>query len=193
MSGQSLVMFVSVIAIAVAANRAEDTSLSKPSPRAPASIANHKEHGFVQKDLLKRTHKLRGPVGAAVEMVGAPPEAAGDVFVLKGLVSAESALENIEFSWVLPAGVEIVNGQVSSVISAISEDRPFETQITLRQVSTKNARVVFKIRGHDAGMKFSDSAQYHTVNQERIEASRKALQKSTDEYVREEKRLKIFH
>jgi len=191
MSAQSLVLFVSVLAIAVAANRAEDSSTT--IKRGPTSVASVKEQGFLQKEVLKRTHKLRGPLAVAVELIGSGPVQSGDVFVLKGILSAEVALNNVEFTWNLPAGVEVVNGEVSSVISLLSDAKPFETQITLRQVSPENVRVMLKARGRDHGSRFSDSVQYHTMDQKLIEASRQKLRKSTEAYVQEEKRLKVFH
>src|SRR5688572_3699783 len=104
MSGQSIIMFVSLVAIAMAANRAEDIAY-QPSvgvgTRGPASLASKKDLGFLAgKDILKHTHKLRGPLSARVELVGDRPVQDGDVFVLKGIVSADAQLNGVEFSWI---------------------------------------------------------------------------------------------
>ena len=217
MSGQSLIMFFSVIAISIAANRANDASInfqpsSGGSMRGPASIASKKDIGHVHKDIMKHTHKVRGPLTAVVELVGPRPEQPGDVFVLKGIVSTESAVENVEFSWRLPDGVEVVNGQTSSVIVTLSAEKPFETQITLRQLSPANARVSLHVRGRDTDTRFSDTSTYHTLDQEQIEAARLEMRSKTEEYMKsssesgasikgnlethshsEDKKLKIFH
>lgn len=214
MSGQSLVMFLSVIAISIAANRANDASmtLQPAATRGPASIGGKKELGHVHKDMMKHTHKVRGPLSAVVELVGSRPEQPGDVFVLKGVVSTESALENVEFSWSLPDGVEVVNGQTSSIIASLSAEKPFETQITLRQLSPANARVTLRVRGRDTGMRFGDMATYHTLDQEQLEATRLEMKSKTAEYMKSSsgagssakgnlethshssgKKLKIFH
>lgn len=195
MSGQSLVMFISVVAIAIAANRADDSSSwlqqkhreQNPgaSSRGPASVGGKKEIAFVQKDLLKHTHKVRGPLAVMVELIGQRPEQPGDVFVLKGVVSSEAALENIEFSWGIPEGVEVVNGQTSSVIAVIGEEKPFETQITLRQISPSNARVTLRVRGHDSDTRFGDTAIYHTMDQQKLEAARFELKSTAEAYMKE--------
>lgn len=203
MSGQSLVMFISVIAIAIAANRADDSSSwlqqkqqeQNPgsSVRGPASVSGKKELAFAQKDLLKHTQKVRGPLAVSVELVGQRPEQPGDVFVLKGVVSSEAALENIEFNWGIPDGVEVVNGQTSSVIAVIGEGKPFETQITLRQISPSNARVTLRVRGHDSETRFGDTAIYHTMDQQRLEAARLELKSTAETYMKDsDKRIETL-
>jgi hypothetical protein len=188
-------MFISVVAIAIAANRADDSSSwlqqkhREQNPgatalRGPASVGGKKDIEFAQKDMMKHTHKVRGPLAAVVELVGQRPEQPGDVFVLKGVVSSESALSNVEFSWRVPEGVEVVNGETSSVIAVLSEGKPFETQITLRQVSPSNARVVLRVRGRDSGMRFGDTAVYHTMDQQKLEAARLELKSTTEAYMK---------
>lgn len=194
MSGQSLVMFISVIAIAIAANRADESSSwlqqknleQNPgfSVRGPASVDGKKDFPLAKKELLKHTHKVRGPLAAVVELVGQRPEQDGDVFVLKGTVSSEQALNNVEFTWNLPAsGVEVVNGQTSSVIAVLSEGKPFETQITLRQVGSANARVTLRVRGRDSALQFGDAAFYHTMDQEKLDAARLELRSKSEAHM----------
>jgi hypothetical protein len=210
-------MFISVLAIAIAANRADDSGSwlqqkhrehnPGASARGPSSVGGKKDIVFAQKDMMKHTHKVRGPLAAVVELVGQRPEQPGDVFVLKGVVSSESSLTNVEFTWRVPEGVEVVNGQTSSVIAVLSEGKPFETQITLRQVSPSNARVTLRVRGRDAGMRFGDTAVYHTMDQQKLEAARLELKSTAEEYMKGssgkgsvdspagegKKALKIFH
>jgi hypothetical protein len=189
MSGQSIVMFVSVIAISIAANRANDASQSMGqksgfNSRGPASIVGKKDIGHLSEDLVKHTHKVRGPIVASVELVGQAPAQPGDIFVLKGVVSSETALENVEFSWRMPEGVEVVNGQTSSIVSALGAEKPFETQITLRQVSPDNERVTLHVRGRDADLRFGEMAIYHTLDQQQIQAARMELRSKTEEYMK---------
>lgn len=189
-------MFVSVIAIAVAANRAEDTSWPRrfaSTDRGPASIAGKKEHTLLQKDILRHTHKIRGPLVVDIELVGERPTQPGDVFVLKGLVTSESAINNVEYKWVVPQGVEVINGQLNSTIAVMSEGKPFETQITLRQVSDMNVRVHLRARSATGTTRFGDTAQFNSMDQVKIEASRKELKKSVEDYVEKQKQLKVFH
>lgn len=196
MSGQSLVIFLSVLAIALAANRAEEDTRGDGMHRGLASISSHnaKELQFAQQsEVIRRTHKTRGPISVEIQLIGNAPEKSGDVFVLKGVISSETQLRGVDFQWLLPTGVEVVNGELSSVAQNINEGKPFETEITLRQMSSTNERIMLKARGKDSGMKFGDAAVYHSLNQERLEASRKTLMKSTEEYVQEQSKLKIFH
>ncbi len=189
MSGQSLALFVFTVAIALAANRAEDISLSASafapqtaaSSRGPASVSGKRIVMTEASQFQKHTAKVHGPVDAAVQLIGAGPNGAGDVFVLKGVVSASESVQNIEFAWHIPEGLEVVNGSMKSVISSLSPDRPYETQITLRQRGFDNARVHFKVRGSSDGLRFGDSAQYNSMMQEALEASRAQLKRSTAE------------
>jgi|GEM_PF-2821088 len=196
MSGQSVVMFISVVAIAIAANRADESSSwlaqkhleqnpGTMSSRGPASVGGKKDLGSIQASVLKHTHKVRGPLAAVVELIGQRPEQPGDVFVLKGVVSSESDLANVEFSWRVPAGVEVVNGQTSSIIAVLTEGKPFETQITLRQVGAENARVTLRVHGRNSGMEFGDMAVYHTMDQEKLDSARLSLSKTAEAYMKE--------
>lgn len=207
MPGQSVMMFLSVIAIAIASKSADDSrSVTTPASRGPASISGKKELGLLQRDLLKHTHKVRGPLATSIEVVGAAPEQPGDVFILKGVISAEQSLENIEFAWRIPAGVEIVNGEASSEVKTITEGKPFTTQITLRQLSAENARVSLRVRGRDESMRFGDSAVYHSLDQQKLESARAELQKTNESYMKSDegkeaapeaqsqsKGIKVFH
>lgn len=212
MSGQSLIMFVCVVAIAVAADKAQDVSWNTAAASKSSSVAPDFERATrgpasttvssskkdilhsVEKPVHKHTQKLRGPMGASIELVGTPPAQSGDVFVLKGVVVSEEAVKDAQFRWLIPAGVEVVSGSVRSTIAFLTPDQPFETQIVLRQVSPENARVHFKLRARGNGMKFGDSAQYNTFMQAALQASKQDLKKSTLEHAKEEKKkLKIMH
>lgn len=185
MSGQSLGMFIFTMAIAFAAIRAEDLpssmAFSPPSTRGPASVSG-KKIVFEEASLsAKHTSKVRGPMEVSVELVGARPNAEGDVFVLKGVVVSSEALRDVEYFWKIPAELELVNGSVKSVISDLNAGQPYTMQMTLRQKGFANGRVHFRARGSHGGLKFGDSAQYNSMMQETLEASRAELKKSSEE------------
>lgn len=208
MSGQSIMMFIFVVAIAVAADKAQDVSWNAApavagtstapdfarAARGPASTVAKKDTSFIteEKAAHKHTSKVRGPLTSAVELVGTAPAAAGDVFVLRAVVSSEEALKDVSFRWLVPAGVEVVSGSVRSTIAFVGPAQPFETQITLRQVSSENVRVHFKTRGKSGEMRFADSAQYNTLMQEALQASKAELKKSTLDHAKKEK-YKVMH
>lgn len=200
MSGQSLALFIFTVAIALAANRAEDLSsldsafapaTASVGARGPASISGKKIvlASEAAAHAHKHTAKVRGPLEASVELIGARPNGAGDVFILKGIVSSSEAVQNVEFSWRVPEELEVVNGSLKSVISSLSPEQPYEMQITLRQRGLDNGRVFLKVRGSSDGMKFGDSAQYNSMIQDVLAASRADLKKSAEEDAAQQKGL----
>jgi hypothetical protein len=132
MSGQSsAVIFIFVLAIGLAANRAEDARGPVASPASqgrriaslahtgqPITIVTSKksERDFDHtREIHRHTHKLSGPLSSEIVMVGDSPEP-GDIFVLRGVISASASSENVSYKWIIPDGVELVNGEVASVI-----------------------------------------------------------------------------
>ncbi len=192
-------MFIFVMAIAFAANRAEDAKVSAASQmagRGPASLAAAKSKkppipSPEKAPAHKHTHKLSGPLNSSIELVGTAP-AAGDIFVLKGVVVSASPSENVEFKWLLPEGVELVNGEASGEIASLTPDKPFEVQVTLRHVSDSNERVHLQVNGAAGTQKFGNTAQYNTLTEKLLESSRKELLKSTEEHAAKHEQ-KIHH
>lgn len=208
MSGRSsAVMFVCLVAIALASNQAENFDSSgsaiaaNTGMREPASVSN----GWGRKPdlasvatsspILKHTHKIRGPLTSSIELVGAAPERAGDVFVLSGVIRSEQAVPNAQYKWVLPKGVELLNGELSGVISFVEAGQQFPVQLTLRTLVDGNRQVHLSVRAAGSGVRFGDTAQFNTILQKVYEVSRKELKKSTQEYRAEQdtKGLKVFH
>lgn len=188
MSGQSLTMFVFMVAIAFAANRAEDVGSSSKdafTPEATRGLASvpstTKKLVFAEESPIKHTSKVRGPLDVAIELVGARPNNAGDVFVLRGVITSNEAVNNIEFGWRIPAEVEVVNGELKSVIPNLLPDQPYTVQLTLKQKSFENGKIHFRARGSDKGLRFGDIAQYNSMMQEALDVSRAELKKSTEE------------
>lgn len=184
MSGQSVAMFVFMVAIAFAAHRAEDIGSSRDAfapeaTRGLASVSMSKKIVFSEESPIKHTAKVRGPLDVAIELVGARPNNAGDVFVLRGLVTSNEAVSNVEIAWRIPAEVEVVNGELQSVIPNLLPDQPYSVQLTLKQKSFDNGKIHFRARGNENGMRFGDTAQYNSMMQEALDVSRAELKKST--------------
>lgn len=194
MSGHSIsaiVLFVSVMAIAMASQYSEE-SMSSRSPMAKKEMLL----GEVKAPVLRHTSKVRGPLESRIELIGATPENAGDVFVLRGLVSTEKDLRDVEFKWSIPAGLELVNGTTAGYISILKAGEPSQVQITLRTLASQNYQVHLITGGADKGVKFGDSAQYNTLLQRVINQSKEELLKSTEKAAAEDAKkqgLKIFH
>lgn len=193
MSGHSisaLVLFIGVAAIALASQYHETSAID----RSPAMAKKELLLGDSGKPAIKHTKKLHGPLESKIELIGAIPEKAGDVFVLKGLVSSSEELRDVEFKWDIPAGLELVNGNVNGTISILQAGLPSEVQVTLRSKTGANEQVHLVAGGNDKGVRFADAAQFNTLLQPMVEASKEALAKSTEQSApKKQKGLKIFH
>jgi hypothetical protein len=166
MSGRSsAVMFIFLVAIALAANQADHFKPMSPTGRKPALEHVEQEHTY--------TRKIHGPLSAMVELIGAAPEKAGDVFVLRGLIRSEEILSNVNFKWALPKGVELINGEASGLVSFVQPGQEFPIQLTLRSLTDRNAQVHLVVHGGDRGRKFGDAAQYNTLVQPMLDNNRK--------------------
>ncbi len=176
MSGHSLsaiFLFIAVAAIAMATHIAD----LRKQERRPASV---KKEQLTTAPPFKHTEKLRGPLNAMIELIGAHPIAAGDVFVLRGLIHSTKDLQDVEFKWSIPAGLEVVNGTVAGTISILKSNQPTEVQITLRALGPENRQVHLITNAADRGARFADSAQYNTVLQAKIDQRLKAMRASTE-------------
>jgi len=197
MSGNysALMTMAFVVAIAVAANRAEENSYLPPAPRTPASLKKELVLGNVESPLHRHTEKIHGPVEANVELLGERPEEAGDVFVLKGTVTSSLALTEVDFKWSLPEGVVLVNGELRGQIATLNAGKPAEITLTLKSLTGENHQVHLIASAHRAGTRFAQSVQYNTLMEPVLEAARKDLKKSTkaEEGSPATGKLKIFH
>lgn len=230
MSGKSnTIIFLSAIAIAFAANRAEDARISSenqmysqgrrvaslaqksfvmsgaPSsefvPSKPtlglaggsASVSKKSEKDFVvTREIHKHTHKLSGPLTSEIELIGTPPTA-GDIFVLKGVITATSDPGAVvTYKWILPVGVELVNGMLEGSVEGLNAGESREVQVTLRQLSTENEQVHLQVSGGSDVGRFAMVSQHNTLLQKAIEEGYKEQLKKTEEHAAEHQQ-KIFH
>lgn len=198
MSGNhsALATMTFLVAIALAANYADQDSAGPRTPRTPAALSKKEMIlGGVDKPLFRHTDKIRGPVEAAVELIGMRPEAAGDVFVLRGLVTSDLPLTDVDFKWSLPPGVELINGAVRGRIAVLAAGKPAEVQLTLKTLTGENHQVHLIASASRGGTRFAQSVQYNTLLESVLETGRKDLQKSTAESAETEGsgKVKIFH
>lgn len=185
MSGNfnSVTMFVSLIAISLAASRAghqpssNDFAMATASARAPASLEaqTFKESVLagspIKRPLHKHTEKIRGPLSVKLELTSASPSQVGDIFVLKGVVTADASIQNIRFKWAIPAGVEIVSGAPNGTIAQLDANSPKMLEVTLKKVSDQNEQIHLQAEASISQTKFGDVAQFNTDLQEALEPS----------------------
>ena len=179
----STIMFtVFLVAIVVAANRAEQGDLGRGAgTRGPASVNGQIALAAdVKPALFRHTEKLHGPVTVNLDLVGAEPAAAGDVFVLKGVIRSSQRLENVEYHWSLPATIELINGSLKGTIDTIAADGNVDVELTLRTRTAANAQIHLLATAHAHRARFAESAQYNTVLQHAYRESRERLMKSTE-------------
>ena len=179
----STIMFaVFLVAIIVAANRAEDTALRSGHPRGPASVESQivAEAAPVSPALFRHTEKLHGPVSVGIDLIGADPVGKGDVFTLKGVIGSAERLQNVDYHWNIPASVELVSGQPKGTIDLIEADQTITFELNLRALDSTNAQIHLLATARARRARFAESAQYNTVLQHALAADRERLMKSTE-------------
>ncbi len=159
------ILFTGVFALAFVANRGDEKEMILSSKTGPK---------------LRHTQKIRGPLDASLELVGPIPDKKGDVFVLKGLLSSEQDLENVNFKWAVPKGLELINGSVSGQIASLRAGQPVEVQLTLKTLDAVNHQVHLMTSGAQGKVRFAATTQYNTLLQQLFDDSTRALAASTE-------------
>lgn len=208
MSGRytSVGLFFSLMAIALAANHANDgVSSTNPERRSPASFgaATYEKNigPFKSPSLLRHTEKLRGPLSVKLEMIGGTRVAnVGEEFVLRGVVTSRSPLDATSYSWSIPEGLEVVNGAINGVLTAISANEPAVVEVTLRKTVAENLQVHLMASSSRDGMNFGDAAQFNTDIEEMLQEKKVRMRETTEKAVQtkneiqsKKSALKIYH
>jgi hypothetical protein len=193
MSGQfsTALMFFSLVAIALAANVAEQDE-REPAKRTPAALAmrakEQKLGAYLTAPDIRHTEKLRGPLGVKLEITDAPPVAVGDVFVVRGTVSARENLDGVDYSWSLPAGAQLIHGELRGRMQSLPADQPAHLEVTLKRISPGNLQIHLLAGSSSRGGRFADSAQLNTDD-----TANSAAAKTAGGPASESKTIKVFH
>jgi len=192
MSGKfsSAVMMASLMAIALASNYAEELGDANRS-RVPSAVSRTKEQvlGSVERPILRHTTKLQGPLETSIELIGARPEHAGDVFVIRGVITSPETLNDVEFKWSLPKDVELINGERSGVIAVLSENQATNVQLTLKTRTGANHQIHLVTAADRNGSRFAQSVQHNTLLEPEMTASRQDMRKA----VKASNDVKVVH
>lgn len=183
-------MFAFLVAIAMASRMAEDGSSADAllnQARGPASVLTRKQPLVMAEESLRHTEKIHGPVDAAIELVGDRPSQAGDVFLLKGLFTSTEAILDVDYKWSLPAGVELINGEVHGHIAALGPSSPVEVQLTLKTKTGEDHKISLMAGASHGGARFAASVHYSTLMEPVLEASRAELKATT------QKKMRVLH
>jgi len=191
----SVALFISLVAIAFAASRASDEEPAMNSRR-PAAIAMIKKEQILGPlqviPEIAHTEKLRGPLSVKLEMVGPRPQQVGDVFVIRGTLATRRDLNSASFTWTIPPGLEIVNGELSGTVQTLNADQPAHVELTLRKLTAENRQVHLMASSSLNNMRFGDSSLYNTDMQDLL-TSKKAILGGAVEMPDKPADLKIFH
>jgi len=193
-SSKSIILFGFVMAIGMAAQRAEFQEPRAQSKRAPASVAGHggKKSIVFNTDTHKsplHTEKLKGPSDVIIQLASAEPEKAGDIFVLTATVNATEDVEQVEFQWVLPEKVELVSGESFGVYPAMEAGTSRSFSVTLKAGSDGNEQIHLSVKTIKAGQQLGQSAQFNSQDQDTIDAGEAAQKEFVHNLMEEEEKV----
>lgn len=202
MSGEysSIVTFVFVVAIAMAAYEADNSQ--EPSGRKPASLSKREMVLGERREvaaLTRRSDKVRGPLTTSIAASHKLHPTAGESFVITGHIVSEQDLSQVKFKWAIPDGIELVNGEVSGVVQSLLANQPYKVSLTVKKLSNENRQIHFAANAERGGAAFGSSAQYNTEIQtmldEQDELTRSSLKAKIDRVEEDQKKeeLKVFH
>lgn len=187
------------ISLCLAAFALASLPIDKKSPisetRSPASFLSGKSMKLQaqQAPILKHSHKLRGPLQVVIHTLGAPPERSGDTFTLEARVVSQRDLEQTQGHWVIPNGVEIVQGSSKVTFTQLKAKQEQTVRIVLKQLSGENQKIHFKVRSILGSTAFSDASQFNSLSQIHIDKEKFLLKQRANENIRSSKnRLKVF-
>ncbi|MEO0336574.1 MAG: hypothetical protein AAF202_09270, partial [Pseudomonadota bacterium] len=110
----------------------------------------------------------------------------GDEFGLEVILKTERPVNGINTRWVLPSGVELVQGAMTGFDQELSTDRELRFRVQLRQVSSVNERIHFKASASHSGMKSSFTLQYNSIDQEEIDRKSRNLRQLASEQMKKD-------
>jgi hypothetical protein len=187
-------MFISLVAIAFAARHASDEAPVFRS-RAPAAIEVSKKELILGPlkaiSEVAHTEKLRGPLSVRLELIGPKPVQVGDVFVMRGTLATRKDLNSANFTWTIPQGLELVNGELTGTVQALTADQPARIELTLRKLTPGNRQVHLMANSSLNEMRFGDSSLYNTDVQDLM--NKNAVVSGAHETPGRPAELKIFH
>lgn len=209
MSGKysSVMMFACLVAIAMAANWAEENS-STPinsagsAMRGPSSLTGKKVALMSADPMLHHTEKIHGPIRAIITLLGDRPSQPGDVFVVQGTLTSSDPLTDVDFKWALPEGVELINGQQSGRIAVLGPSQSADVQLTLKTKTGEDHNISLVAGTSSAeGGRSAVAVNYSTLMEPAIEAGRENLKQSTKRSLAEDasttgggrRKLKVMH
>lgn len=136
---------------------------------------------------VNHTSKLTAPMNIEVEMVGPPPQQAGDVYDLKGTVRSKIAAKGVKLEWQLGSFAEIVAGEKSQTVD-LEAGQEIHMQIKVKALSLGSQQV--KLQASSAVKDARMSAFGRVKDQTGVKAS--SGEKNSSTPVESKKKQRIF-
>jgi uncharacterized protein YndB with AHSA1/START domain len=184
-SYRALITFVFLLAIGAAATMTDD--FKADAGRIPASIHSKSPiSGEGPLSSLRHTSKISPPLDVVMELDGSKPEKPGDTFVIHGRIHAVEDLERVDFKWSIPEDVDVINGEGDGQLTRITGGQDVSLQLTLKTRTGENHQIHLTAGVTVRGSRFSNTAQYNTLVQDLLNASREQLRQSTETQAKED-------
>jgi hypothetical protein len=146
----------------------------------------HKHDPGVKHSLIPHTTKARSPMHASIELIGNAPTQSGDEFGLKVIMRSDKPVENINARWVIPDGIELLQGTTKDHLDRLDTDNEISFFVQLKQVSDVNEQIHFKASANHSGMRSSLTLQYNSLDQSEIDRKNENLRELASEQMKKD-------
>lgn len=168
-----------------------DTRLPASDDSYESSHLNNEDSGLqnqieTSKKFLKHLNvhqKVRPPISIIIDKKSAGRIGSNQEFELTAEVSSKTKADSIQVDWQLPAGVEVIGGEVSHVISNLKANEKRVIRITLKSLSSENQQIHIIAKGNYRGESLTSGDQFNTADEEDIERAKAELVKRHSRYV----------
>ncbi len=123
------------------------------------------------------TEKIRGSL--AVKIKTTSEFEVNQPLVYTAEILPDMDLQNVQYRWILPPEIELVQGQLKGQLSDLRAGKILPVEITVNSVLDENSQIHFQVKSELAGAQFSATAQYNTVNQPVLNEKIKELHEKT--------------
>ncbi len=146
-----------------------------------------KQSQFLKNNLLKRTHKLTIPM--VTHISASKSLIKKDEITLIGHLKSNTRLENIRIQWLLPEGVEMIDGTTTSFVSSTKQGDKFKFKIRVKTNNETNDIIHLVAKVENGNQEYSNSSQYNTRLQSEITEANQALYERAKKYKEDQARM----
>ncbi len=181
---KNLLFAFSFFAVAAINDSPGTKSSNSLEQRRPASLSTGILPKVVTKPFMKHTSKLSPPLFTQINSDNREVNE-GDVFKLTGTFRASQAMNNVNVKWILPKGVEIINGTVNSQLNSVEAGKKYLFELNLKATTNDNQMIHLVAESRVGDSSFSNSSQFQTQLQKAYDESYERLHQRAKEYISE--------